>query len=151
MKNRFTFARTILALLLCLFAVACTGTPQPPPPEDAGPYPEDYKEIIWAFFTRPQTRIVSVTIRKAEITKPVRGQLVRRGSQLFTPVTEPTGYVGWIVCPRIRVDAGLLINQEWPLLGYLINRGKIIRTEFSDACTTQPYEPWPEIEGRTFR
>jgi len=143
--------RLLLAIPVTLLATACAGAPPPPPPQDAGPYPEDYKEIIWAAITTPHWRIASVTIRKAEITRPVRGALVRQRMELFTRVTEPTGYVGWIVCKRVRIDSGLLINHEWPVLGHMINRGKIIATAFSDACTSQPFEPWPEIEGKTFR
>lgn len=120
----------LVALVVATLQIGCTITPDP---EEIGPYPTRYKQIIKQEVLT--TYYDPYSVRSVAITSP------RRGHIFFQQ--------GWIVCLKANAKNRMGGYVGLKKTAYLINRGEVVKTSVGASMCDSPklnYTPWPELE-----
>jgi hypothetical protein len=116
-----------------VFAVVVSGCAIKPNPEEIGPYPSNYKEMLKAHVLR--TYFDPYSLRSVSVSQPIQGHLFFQQ--------------GWVVCLESNAKNRMGGYAGLQRTAYLLNRNAVVQTmEKATLCDDArvSYSPWPELE-----
>jgi hypothetical protein len=131
----------VLAAVLAA-SVPAVGSKAGTDPQQLGPIPENYKDLVQRALLQGGELTHARTIKNPQIAGPVGAAV-----QWNWP---PPYKVGWEVCVKADVVFEDGVDLTGYRIAYIINNGAVVYTHIvpkfeSMPCEEKPYAPWPEI------